>query len=117
MKKLIINLGSRRIAMLRATSLAAMAMLGIFSIEGSTFGGTASQAQNATTVPQKYEYEVVSVKPCKSDSAGGYTWPTPSGYTAKCTLLLILIDYAFGIHYNEQLSGAPAWISSERFNV
>ena len=117
MNKLILILRSRRIVLLRAASLTAIATLGIFSIPGSTFDGAEARAQSTAAVARKYEYDVVSVKPCKPDSASGYTWATPSGYTAKCTLPLILIDYTFGIHYSEQLSGAPAWISSERFNV
>jgi uncharacterized protein (TIGR03435 family) len=106
-----------RIAMLRAKSLTVIAALGIFGVAGAIRGGAEAQAQNASGSGKTYEYEVVSVKPCRPDSTAGYTWATPSGYTAKCTLPLILIDYAFGIHYSEQLSGAPAWISSERFNV
>src|ERR1019366_2089184 len=117
MNSLIAILQNGKIALLRAKNLTAIAALGILGVAGAIRGGAEAQGQNASGTGKTYEYEVVSVKPCKPDSTAGYTWATPSGYTAKCTLPLILIDYAFGIHYCEQLSGAPAWIASERFNV
>ena len=117
MHSLIAILQNGKIALLRAKNLTAIAALGILGVAGAIRGGAEAQGQNASGTGKTYEYEVVSVKPCKPDSTAGYTWATPSGYTAKCTLPLILIDYAFGIHYSEQLSGAPAWIASERFNV
>ncbi|MFZ0821595.1 MAG: TIGR03435 family protein [Candidatus Acidiferrales bacterium] len=75
------------------------------------------QSQNVATTAPAYAYEVISVKPCKPGTSGGFTMNTPDGYKATCALLIILIDYAYGIHYVEQLPGAPSWISSERFDV
>jgi uncharacterized protein (TIGR03435 family) len=117
MHSLMAILQNRKIAMLRAKTLTTVAAIGIFGVAGAIRGRAEAQVQNASATGKTHEYEVVSVKSCKPDRSSGYTWATPSGYTAKCVLPLILIDYAFGIHYSEQLSGAPAWIAAERFDV
>jgi uncharacterized protein (TIGR03435 family) len=76
-----------------------------------------SQTQNTGAAVPKFVYEIVSVKPSKPGTTGGYTMNTPDGYTAKGTLMIILIHYAFGILNDEQLSGVPGWVSSGRFEV
>ena len=75
------------------------------------------QAQNPSPIPPVYQYEIVSVKPSKPGVSGGYTMNTPDGYTAKGTLLIVLIQSAYGIMNNDLLSGVPGWASSERFDV
>jgi uncharacterized protein (TIGR03435 family) len=115
--------GRRRKLLLSAAGLAAVAVPIVFgpaSANPSRAVGQAqspAQSQNAAATAPIYEYEVISVKPCKPGTSGGYTMNTPDGYKAACALLIILIDYAYGIHYDEQLPGAPSWISSERFDV
>ncbi len=115
--------GNRRKLLLGAAGFLGAATLVTFGSANVTPGLTQTQQQaqaqgapSAAAAPV-YRYEVVSVKPCNPGTTGGYTMNTPDGYKATCALLIILIDYAYGIHYVEQLPGAPSWISSERFDV
>jgi uncharacterized protein (TIGR03435 family) len=76
-----------------------------------------AQTQSVATRPLAYEYEVISVKPCKPGITGGYTMNTPDGYTARGMPLIIFVDYAYGIMDDERLAGGSGWISSERFDI
>lgn len=115
--------GIPRKLLLTAAGLMAVAVPIVFGSASATQSAAQGQApsqaqsQNAAATTPAYLYEIVSVKPCKPETSGGYTMNTPDGYTAKCTLLVILIDYAYGILNPEQLSGAPSWVSSQRFDV
>lgn len=98
----------------RIIAIAAVAMFGFIN---ATPTPAQLEAQNPISTTPVYKYEVVSVKASKPGTSGGYTMNTPDGYTAKGTLLMILIQSAYGIMNNDLLSGAPGWISSERFDV
>jgi uncharacterized protein (TIGR03435 family) len=114
-------IGSRRNLLLSVTGLAAVAATGVFGMTQAppsrARGQSQVQTQSTTAIAPVYVYEVVSVKPSKPGTNGGYTMDTPDGYTAKGTSLMILIHYAFGISYDDQFPGAPSWISAERFDV
>jgi uncharacterized protein (TIGR03435 family) len=79
--------------------------------------GAQLQTQSAAPVPPAYEYDVVSVKPSPPGTAGRGTLNTADGYSAKHIPLIILIEYAYGIRQQEQLSGYPQWTIDEDFDV
>jgi uncharacterized protein (TIGR03435 family) len=108
---------SNRNALSRSTGLGIVTALATIGLLCAPSSNSHAQTQSTTTPPPTYEYEVISVKPCKPGITGGYTMNTPDGYTAKGMTLIILVDYAYGIMDDERLAGAPGWISSERFDV
>jgi uncharacterized protein (TIGR03435 family) len=115
-----VNLGNLLLAATGFAVVAASALFGPVSATPTRVQGqtrSTVQSQNPAAVAPVYKYEIVSVKPCKPGTNGGYTMDTPDGYTAKGIPLMILIHYAFGISYDDQFPGAPSWISAERFDV
>jgi uncharacterized protein (TIGR03435 family) len=103
--------------LLGAAGLAAIAVPVVFGLAHATPNRAQAQTQSASAVTPGYVYEVVSVKPSKPGSIGRYTMNTPDGYKALNIPLIILVDSAYGITDDERLSGAPSWISSEKFDV
>ena len=95
--------------------------LAAFSL--SAFPEPLLSAQSAQTTAPALSFEVTSVKPNHSDSGTGnapfhqtfYPLVSPhvSGVNVTTKFLLMM---AYGIK-DFQLSGAPAWVSSERFDI
>jgi len=109
--------GRRTNVWLRIAGWSAIAVAVVFGLACAMPNEAQPQTQSVVATAPMYEYEVVSVKPSKPGTSSGYTMNTPDGYTAKGTLLRILVDYAYGIMDDERLSEAPSWISSQRFDV
>jgi uncharacterized protein (TIGR03435 family) len=78
-----------------------------------------SQSQNTTAAPPVYEYDVVSIKPAQPGNGGrgrgGRGQPT-DGLTMNNVAIQLLFEQAFNVR-EDQISGAPSWISSERYDV
>lgn len=90
--------------------------------------GISVQAQNAlpksvsagatnatgTTAPA---YEVVSIRPSKSESGNG-SWQTlPDGYRITNMPLLSLVYSAYGITMESQISGLPGWVKTDPYDI
>lgn len=77
-------------------------------------GGVASAGVAADVkVPA---FDVVSVKPNKSDSGMVRIMAKPDGYAASNVSLKMLIQNAYGIR-EDLISGAPSWADSARFDI
>ena len=78
-----------------------------------------SQYQNATAAPPVYEYDVVSIKPAQPGNGGrgrgGRGQPT-DGLTMNNVTIQLLFEQAFDVR-EDQISSAPSWITSERYDV
>ena len=74
----------------------------------------AQQAQE----PPPIQFEVASVKPSDPDSQGGGIRPTAGngGYWARGINVRTLVFIAFSVT-DRQLSGAPAWFNTERYDI
>src|SRR5215475_10756396 len=91
----------------------------------ATGTGQSAAPQSADAANETFSYEVASIKPEKS---GSRTWlgvrPTPDGLIARSTLLW-LIRIAYGIPFDplgrsgedDQISGAPGWVNSEKYDI
>jgi uncharacterized protein (TIGR03435 family) len=103
----------RRLLLLVAGSMAA----GTPSILGqgsATSSGTAPLA--ATTDVKLPAFDVVSIKPNKSDSGMIRVMYKPDGYSATNISLKMLILGAYGLK-EDQLSGLPIWADSARYDI
>jgi uncharacterized protein (TIGR03435 family) len=81
-----------------------------------TSGHAQSQIQNASSNVAKFEYEVATIKPSKPGSApGGYSFPS-DGFKATNVTLQTIIEAAYHIG-DDQVSGAPKWLNSDRYDV
>ena len=96
------------------TSLAAAMML---------FGPTISclQSQNAAhiTADKVYSpaFEVASIKPNNKQDGRWRLTATPDGYSAAGVSLLQLIEESYGISVKERISGGPAWLDADKFDL
>ena len=61
-------------------------------------------------------FDVVSIKPNKSDSGMVRIMAKPDGYAASNVSLKMLIQNAYGIR-EDLISGAPSWADSARFDI
>jgi uncharacterized protein (TIGR03435 family) len=79
---------------------------------------TVSQAFAQSGKPQRPEFEVASIKLNKSADSRVMVVPAPGGrFSATNVPLQYLVTAAYGIKQNFQLSGAPAWLLSERYDI
>jgi uncharacterized protein (TIGR03435 family) len=74
------------------------------------------QNQNANAIAANYKYDVISVKPSEPGACRGrgqfcHPTETPGGFHAVTTLETLL-QRAFGVYTDDQLLGAPRWVSS-----
>lgn len=70
-------------------------------------------AQTQAVLPQ---FDVVSVKINESGPAGSRFLPSPGAIDGRNVVLKLLLNYAYGVE-GFDISGGPAWIDSERFDV
>ncbi|HEX3374198.1 MAG TPA: TIGR03435 family protein [Edaphobacter sp.] len=104
---------SRKLVLLVAGSLAAAAS----SVVGQTSAATVGAAQPDVTSEVKVPaFDVVSVKPNKSESGMIRIMGKPDGYAASNVSLKMLIQNAYGIR-EDLISGAPSWADSARFDI
>jgi uncharacterized protein (TIGR03435 family) len=77
-----------------------------------------AQSQNSTAGAPKFEYEIASIKPNKSITENRPVMNyTADGFIATGVPLIMLIQSAYGIFDADRISGAPAWLNSERFDI
>ena len=69
-----------------------------------------------TRTAAQLEFEVASIKPSKSGASRFSIHTSHGRFTASNTNLLILITMAYHVK-NYQLSKAPDWLNSERFDI
>jgi uncharacterized protein (TIGR03435 family) len=104
---------SRRLVLLAAGSMAVFAS----SLQGQTSAAPGGAAQPDVTADVKVPaFEVVSVKPNKSDSGMIRIMAKPDGYAASNLSLKMLVQSAYGIR-EDLISGAPSWADSARFDI
>jgi uncharacterized protein (TIGR03435 family) len=60
-------------------------------------------------------FAVATIKP--SQAARWRLQPTPDGYTATGVSLRKLVQEAYGVYDDKLLSGGPAWIDSDKFDL
>jgi bla regulator protein blaR1 len=107
-------------SLLSAAAFAVLAFSLMFGPVNSTQGRAQSQTQTAAAPTPDYKYEIVSIKPSKSNN-GRWQLP-PDGFSAIGVTPQALIQSAFRIPAFRTTgdygpSGAPGWIKSEWFDV
>ncbi|MCU1248977.1 MAG: hypothetical protein JWQ49_2006 [Edaphobacter sp.] len=104
---------SLRLVLLVAGSLAVFTS----SMPGQTSAVPGEAAQPDVTADVKLPaFDVVSVKPNKSDNNMVRIMAKPDGYAASNVSLKMLIQAAYGIR-EDLVSGAPSWADSARFDI
>jgi ribosomal protein L29 len=104
---------SRRLVLLAAGSM----IVAVPSMLGQTSTAPSVTAQPDVTADVKVPaFDVVSVKPNKSDSGMVRVMGKPDGYAASNVSLKMLIQSAYGIR-EDLVSGAPSWADSARFDI
>jgi uncharacterized protein (TIGR03435 family) len=97
----------------RLTSVAATIALGLAI---AVSGRAESPTQNASAHAPKFEYEVATIKPTKPGSGpSSYSFPS-DGFKATSVSLQTLVEAAYHVG-DDQISGAPKWLTSDRYDV
>src|SRR5258705_2264045 len=96
-------------------------MAGSLAVAGSVLGQTnvalgGAAQPDATSDLKVRVFDVVSVKPNKSESGMIRVMGRPDGYFANNVSLKMLIQGAYGIR-EDLISGAPSWADSARFDI
>jgi bla regulator protein blaR1 len=107
------KLDLRRKALLALAAIVVVAVPVLFGLASGTRQSVAPQSANPSN--QSFSYEVASIKPEKSGSMMFRVMYTPDGFSATTTVQM-LIRVAYGMEDN-QISGAPGWVSSEKYVV
>src|SRR5580700_10959168 len=90
-------------------------MLRMLTVAALTLTVSQAFAQSGKPLPS---FEVASMKLNKSADSRVMVVPAPGGrFTATNVPLQYLVAAAYGIKQNFQLSGAPAWLLSERYDI
>jgi uncharacterized protein (TIGR03435 family) len=75
----------------------------------------ASQQQTSASAPAT-AFDVVSIKPSDPNNRDFAIKPQPNNFTMTGASLKFLIQVAYDLH-DFQIEGAPAWMSSARFDI
>src|SRR5271155_4461306 len=75
-----------------------------------------AQPQTQNTAATSLLYEVASIKPNKSGDNRIRLMYSPDGLSATNCTLQMLIKAAYGVE-NNQISGAPNWLNSDKYDV
>jgi bla regulator protein BlaR1 len=118
-KNVVRKLDFSRKLLLSAAGLAVVAMPIAFGVLNATQSRAESQVQVAGIIPPVYE--AVSIKPAsiianKPEVVSSRMMFRPSEFTARNITLQELIGTAYGVD-GVQISGAPAWLNSEKFDI
>jgi len=91
-----------------------LVQVGLPAQTSAAASGSAPKADtSSTSLPA---FEVVSIKPNKSDSMMSRIMMTPDGISVTGMPLHMLLREALGVSDN-QLVGEPGWVSSDRFDI
>jgi len=75
-------------------------------------------AASAQTEQKTFAYDVVSIKPNKSaEEASGWRSASDGSIVITNAPLGWLVRNAFGVIIDDQLSGLPGWVNSDRYDV
>ncbi len=115
-ERIVYKLDLRRKLVLSTAGLLAVAAPIIFGLITAT--PSPAQTQTETTTVTAPGYQVVSIKPVKSvgSNISVRMLSTPDGFTATDVTLQGIIQEAYGVEDN-QLSGEPDWVTSERYDI
>jgi bla regulator protein BlaR1 len=70
-------------------------------------------AESAAVQP----FEVASIKPSRADDKMRSLFMQPGKFTTEGETVKDVISFAYGIRSDNQLSGGPSWVNSERFDI
>jgi hypothetical protein len=62
-------------------------------------------------------YEVVSIKPSNPDADGSGMRTVPEGFAWLNTPLYSLLKSAYGVSMDNQFSGVPNWVKTEKYDI
>ena len=95
--------------------------IGVTAIAGPTLFGllkpTRALAQLLFSDKPLPSFEVASIKPNKSGGPGMHLSIMANRFTAVNVTPRTLIEFAYDIKSDDQLTGAPSWINSEKYDV
>src|SRR5207244_139342 len=97
---------------LAAACIGLAALLATGVLNGSV---VAAQPQSAA-VPESLKIEVASIKANNSNDPGPVFRPYSGGFSVAGIAASLLVEMAYGVQHF-QISGAPGWVDSQRFDI
>jgi uncharacterized protein (TIGR03435 family) len=61
-------------------------------------------------------FDVVSIRPNRSDDPGGNMWPIAGGFSARNLSVHMLMQSAYNLK-GWQILGGPAWVKTDRYDI
>ncbi|MGA8742193.1 MAG: TIGR03435 family protein [Terracidiphilus sp.] len=88
------------------------------SVSAQTTQPPKSATPSGKPSPLPASYDVVSVKPHKTDDPGVVSWmrTTPTGFSANVSACSLIMS-AYNLIMLDQISGLPGWAENENFDV
>src|SRR6266576_3587722 len=108
---------ARKLDFSRKLLLSALGLIAVGSpVVFGLLHATQSRAQSQATAATSPVYDVASIKPNKSGTNMIRLMFSPGGLSATNGTLQMLINAAYSVE-NNQISGAPNWVNSERYDI
>src|SRR5205823_777218 len=108
---------ARKLDFSRRLLLSALGLIAVGSpVVFGLLHATPSRAQSQATAATSPVYDVASIKPNKSGTNMVRLMFTPDGLSATNGTLQMLINAAYRVE-NNQISGAPNWLNSEKYDI
>jgi uncharacterized protein (TIGR03435 family) len=82
----------------------------------AVFGQETAAPQTANPVIKPIEFDVVSIKPDKSENGMIRMMNKPDGYSGTNVTLKMVLEMAYGIK-EDLISGEPSWVDSTNFDI
>jgi bla regulator protein blaR1 len=108
------NLGSGRKLLLASIALAAV--LGPVAFGLVKIPQASAQQQQSASAP-RLSFEVATVKPNRASDNQRMVRISPGKFSAAGMPLKELIRFAYDLKSDAQLTGGPAWVNSDRFDI
>lgn len=98
----------------RTRSRAVPFFLAYVALAGPALGQGTEVRQKTTAKPP--EFEVATIRPHPEGDYAMSSGPTPGGFEAHNATVKLLVEQAFDLP-GDQVSGGPAWVASQHFDV
>jgi uncharacterized protein (TIGR03435 family) len=85
--------------------------------QDNTTSGAPSSPTPTTNVPPAPSFDVATIKPHPGILTMTGVMNAPDGVDGSAATLSMLVEYAYGLRSEDQVSGGPDWTKTDRFDV
>ena len=108
------DLKFRRVALFLAAASVVLACPALLAQKNAASGTPSSPSSNATPAPS---FDVATIKPHPGILTMTGVLDAPDGVDGSAATLSMLIEYAYGLRSENQVTGGPDWTKTDRFDI